>query len=211
MSDFSGDGAWAKGWYSRNYPDNPDVLEVEDRCWSVLTAVGQIYNITNRSVVGGGLSFNGDGLWLLMNTGVDLATYDGSGLTRLIVAAHNQSCRVGVRAEALMHAVHYGYGDIGFQTMSSMDYEDGEDYDRSLTARCDTCDGCIERTRVSSPWVHETGGECSDTVPNLPTIETGGAALMISVHPRSPDTDRIFERHPTSADLISFLTKETAQ
>lgn len=90
------------GWYYRNYPEGP---QHDPRCLAVLASWQALYNlpITGRTRKDGGFRQCADGIIVHIERGMaEWATFDGDGLTRLVLAAHRYHCRVSIRQERSM-------------------------------------------------------------------------------------------------------------
>lgn len=83
-------------WYKRNYPQGPDY---DPRLFKVLESWQRLYNIhrTGKRRLDGGFRPCGNGLEVRLPFG-SLSTFDDSGLTNLVVAAHRYQCRVEIRS-----------------------------------------------------------------------------------------------------------------
>lgn len=206
-----------RDWYARNYPETaPDLVGTDDRCWTVLGALGQIYNLVNRNLPDGGLRRAGNGLAMVINT--EVATYDGSEMTKLVIAAHQHCCRVAVRPVILVATTAY-YGGIHQrdgvhrEVHSLIDdlanewgdvYLPGEDVEEALFGTCHECGLPIHRDTEPSPWVHDDDPDDDHEIdPVLPTVELHQAVLEVLIMPRDPESDHPFERHPSVKNLVA--------
>lgn len=84
----------AADWYRRNYPDAPDY---DPRLLDTLAAWKALYNINRygRWRRDGGIKPCGHGIEVDLKPGFDdFATFDGGGMTTLVLAAHRFCCRV---------------------------------------------------------------------------------------------------------------------
>ena len=112
-------------WYYRSFPHGPHHAP---RCLEVLASLGALYNldVTGKARLDGGFRTCGDGVEVHLRPGYELASFDGDGLTALVVAAHRLRCRVAVRcrgqhliitvhprkAEGSLYERHPGLGDL---------------------------------------------------------------------------------------------------
>lgn len=87
----------AEDWYYRTYLHAP---KHDSRCLAVLAAWRPLYNITRTGAnrLDGGFRPCGTGIEVRVQKDQSFATYDDDSLTRLVVAAHRECCRVEISA-----------------------------------------------------------------------------------------------------------------
>jgi hypothetical protein len=66
----------------------------ESRCVEVLASIARLYNLHTPLSITESIEFSGGGLSVLVSS--ELATYDDSALTRLVLAAHEHAVRVAI-------------------------------------------------------------------------------------------------------------------
>lgn len=87
----------AADWLERNLAasGSPRTLtDDERRCVKVLASIDSIYNLHTPGQITEMIEFGGGGLTVLLHG--ELATYDASALTRLVVASHANHVRVAI-------------------------------------------------------------------------------------------------------------------
>jgi len=87
----------AADWLERNLAaaGEPRTLTLDERrCVEVLSSIARLYNLVTPGSLTDMISFDGGTVSVLM--GGELATYDASALTRLVIASHVHAVRVAI-------------------------------------------------------------------------------------------------------------------
>lgn len=217
-------------WYRRNYKDHADWVDGSDpRCWSVIAALGAIYNVTSSDMPDGGLRRCADGLQMFVRS--DVASWDGDEMTQLVIAAHKHLCRVSISAADI-----YGVPANPFNWESRLDRViSGREFDwpdmevsPGLATGCDyqdkhradgRCGENLVRASLDSPWTHEFAHEWPDDeryahepVPadEIPVYPMSNY-LLLMVHPREGAYTRGtsgMTHHPDLEYLQARIAKE---
>lgn len=222
-------------WYARNYPEHADWIASSDpRCWEVLSELGRIYNVLDRSMPDGGLRpIGGGGLTVL--TCSELSTFDGSEMTGLVVAAHRLHVRVAVQAASIVgvreNPKDYESNWQRVLDAHQIDWDDDSfprlDQDEFPTTSCENCDLMLVRAADTAAWHHDgyletlrgDGDDLTETemfghpaTPEDLAVEPINGRLRILVSPREPSVEGVSSMvsHPGLDRLARMADRQNA-